>query len=130
CVLFNYKDGGLQSDGGYGFGPLVAALVDTPRRPDLIYFCEGKHYADRGQRGLLLAAKALSDHFGVPYVGLLGYMERAPLPPAIFFNPNVLTLLPPWHGHGRHHDYHDQRNIAHFAVPGTGTGHEPDAEFH
>lgn len=129
CVLINYQNGGLQPGGGYDFAPLIAAFADSPRQPDLIFYCEAKHYADRGGTGLLLAAQAISDKFGVPYIGLLGYMERAPLPPAFFYNPNVLTLLPPWYGHGSHHDYQDQRNVAHFAVRGAAAPGEPDVEF-
>src|SRR6266545_5203133 len=119
CVLFNYENGGLQPHGGYDFGPLQAALADSPHRPDLIFFCEAKHYGDHGGKGLLLAANAIADRFDQPYVGLLGYMERGPLPPAIFYNPTVLALLPAWYGPGSHHDYHDQRNIAHFAARGA-----------
>jgi hypothetical protein len=118
CALFNYESGGLRQD-GYDFKPLQAALADSPRVPALIKLCEGKHYADRGGQGLLLAAKALSEEFRVPYVGLLGHMERGPMPPAIFYDPNVLTLLPPWYGNGSQNDFHDQRNIAHFLVNGT-----------
>ncbi len=129
CVLFNYENGGLQPSGGYDFGPLRAALAASPRRPDLIFFCEAKRYADNGGNGLLHAAKAISDQFDAPYIGLLGYMERGPMPPAIFYNPAVLTQLPPWYGHGSHHDYHDQRNVARFAVRGTAAGGEPDVEF-
>ncbi|SRR6266508_1933363 len=129
CVLINYQNGGLQPGGSFDFAPLIAALADSPHRPDLIFFCEAKHYADRGGTGLLLAAQAISDKFGLPYIGLLGYMERAPLPPALFYNPNVLTLLPPWYGHGSHYDYQDQRNVAHFAVRGAAAPGEPNVEF-
>lgn len=129
CALFNYEGGGLQSDGSYDFKPLQAELAASPRVPALIKLCEGKHYADRGGKGLLLAAKALTDQFGVPYIGLLGYMERGPMPPAIFYNPHVLTHLPPWYGHGSHHDFHDQRNIALFRVNGARGPDSADVEI-
>src|SRR3982750_4474637 len=118
CILFNYESGGLK-DGYYDFEPLKAELAGSPRVPALVKLCEGKYWAERGGQGLLLAAKAISDQFGVPYIGLLGYRERGPMPPAIFYNPLVLTHVPPWHGNGSHHDFHDQRNLAHFRVNGV-----------
>lgn len=118
-VLFNYEHGGLQPDGRYDFAPLVTELAEGPRVPALIKICEGKYWAERGVSGLLLAARAISDQFGVPFIGLLGYLERGPMPPAIFYNPLVLTHVPPWYGHGSHHEFQDQRNIAHFRVNGV-----------
>jgi len=120
CALFNFESGGLQPDGTYDFHPLQAALAHSPRVPALITLCEGKYYAERGNTGLLLAANAIADEFNMPYTAILGHMERGPMPPAIFYNPLVLTQMPPWYGHGSTGDFHDQRNIAHFRVNGTG----------
>ncbi|MEV6349598.1 hypothetical protein [Actinoplanes sp. NPDC051851] len=119
CALFNYEAGGLRPENGYDFKPLQNAMAVSPRVPDLIQFCEGKHYARDGGKGLLLAAKALSDQFGVPYVGLLGYNERGPMPPVIFYNALKVLHLPPWHGHGSVNAFADQRNIGHFLVRGA-----------
>lgn len=130
CVLYNYEDGGFR-DGRYDFGPLQDALAETPDRPDLLFYCEGKHFAANGYKGLLLAAKALSDRFSQPYIPLLGHMERGPMPPVLFYNPTLLTHLPPWYGHGSNteHDFGDQRNIARFAVRGTGGPDRAETEF-
>ncbi len=116
CILFNYEHGGLQTDGHYEFEPLQRTLADCPRRGDLVFLCEAKSYGDKGKTGLLLAAKAISEVFDAPYVGLLGWLDRGPIPPAIFYNPQALTHLPPWYGAGSYDAYADQRNVAHFAV--------------
>jgi hypothetical protein len=128
CVLFNLEAGGW-TDGHFDFEPLKAELAEGPRTPALVKICEGKYWAERGGKGLLLAAKPISDQFGVPYIGLLGYLERGPIPPAIFYNPLVLTHVPPWHGHGSHHEFQDQRNIAHFHVNGVPGPNGDDLEI-
>jgi hypothetical protein len=62
-LLFNYEAGGLQPDGCHDFTPLVAELAEGPRVPALIKIYEGKYWPERGGKGLLLAAKAISKHF-------------------------------------------------------------------
>ncbi|MFG1918120.1 hypothetical protein [Micromonospora sp. NPDC048898] len=127
-ALFNYQDGGLRPDTGYDFRPLQQAFADVDETPALILFCEAKQYRDNGSRGLYMAAEALSDALGVPYVGLLGWMRRGPLPPATFYNPDLLTLRSWWHPDDPG-VYDDKRNVARFAVRGSGQRSDDRAEF-
>ncbi|TCB91617.1 hypothetical protein E0H26_25355 [Micromonospora zingiberis] len=116
--LFNFQDGGRRADGSYDFDRLRRAFAgETPAA--LIVLCEAKHYGDDGQAGLFAAADVLSDELGVEYCAELGWCERGPYPPAVFYDPQVLKLLR-WHGRSR---YADKHNLAHFRV------HDSDREF-
>lgn len=44
--------------------------INTYRCVGLIQICEGKYWAERGGKGILLAAQAISDQFGFPFVGV------------------------------------------------------------
>jgi hypothetical protein len=114
-ALFNYRDGGQQPNGPYDFQPLQHAFAQSGAVPALILFCEAKQYRDNGSRGLYGAAEALADELGHPYMGVLGTLRRGPLPPAIFFNPNVLVLRQ-WFDDRDPNAYEDTLNLAWFAV--------------
>ncbi len=114
-ALFNYENGGRLPDGGYDFLPLQRAFAQTEVKPGLILFCEAKNYRDNAGEAKYAAAEALSEELGVPYCVELGSMKRGPMPPAIFYNPEILTLRRWW----QENDpgaFDDQRNVARFAL--------------
>ncbi|MET0494312.1 MAG: hypothetical protein ABW000_14390 [Actinoplanes sp.] len=128
-ALFNYEAGGSAGPhGGYRFEPLQQAFADLDETPALILFCEAKRYRDNGNAGLHAAAEALCDELGVPYVGVLGSTDRGPIPPAIFYNPNVLTLRR-WCNPDDPAVFDDQRNVARFAINDSGPVRETRREF-
>ena len=127
-ALFNYQDGGRQPDGGYTFRPLQRAFSSLEVPPALILFCEAKNYRDRAGEAKYAAAEALSDQLGVPYSVELGSMSRGPLPPAIFYNPDVL-ILRRWWNQDDPGVYDDQRNVARFAVRSSGATAARRIEF-
>jgi hypothetical protein len=117
----NYQAGGYH-DGTFDMRPLqqTFAVLDTP--PALILFCEAKYYRRNHYEGLRLAEKALTKAFDVPYAGLLGTLKRGPIPPAIFFNTELLSCLH-WPGADDPDDpdvFDDQRNYGRFRVAATG----------
>ncbi len=118
-AVYNYEHGGLQPQGGYDLQPLQHAFAGMDEAPALILFCEAKRYRDNGNEGLHAAAEALSDELGVPYVGVLGSLRRGPIPPAMFYNPTVLTLRN-WSNPDDPGGFDDQRNLARFAVNDSG----------
>jgi hypothetical protein len=117
-ALFNYQDGGRQSDGTYNFA-LQRSFADVEAPPALVLYCEAKNYRDHAGQAKYRAAEALADDLGVPYVVEIGAMSRAPMPPAIFYNPNVLVLRS-WWNQDDYGVYEVQRNIARFAVRDSG----------
>ena len=127
-ALFNYQDGGMTADGTYDFTRLQQAFVEVDEAPDLILFCEAKNYRDRAGEAKYAAAEALSDQLGVPYAVELGSMQRGPLPPAIFYNPNVLVLRR-WWNQDDPGAYEDQRNVARFAIRDSGPLADERTEF-
>jgi hypothetical protein len=127
-ALFNYERGGMRADGGYNFGPLQHAFSNVDEPPALVLFCEAKRYRDNGNAGLCGAAEALADELGRPYVGVLGWLDRGPMPPAIFWDPNVLTLRT-WCGPDDRDVHDDQRNVARFALRGSGPERRVRTEF-
>ncbi|MFG1602811.1 hypothetical protein [Actinoplanes sp. NPDC049265] len=121
-ATFNYQSGGHRRTGdGFDMNPLkdAFAVLDTP--PAMILFCEAKFYRHDQYRGLRLAERALTEQFGAPYFGLLGTLERGPMPPAIFYNQNLLTCLH-WPGDDPHDPsvFEDQRNVGRFRSNTTG----------
>jgi len=127
-ALFNYQNGGLQPASGYDFGPLQHAFAGVDEAPALILFCEAKNYRANAGEAKYAAAEALSDALGVPYAVELGSMQRGPLPPAIFYNPNIL-ILRRWWNQDDPGVYDDQRNVARFAIRGSGHVAEERKEF-
>jgi hypothetical protein len=127
-ALFNYQDGGRTANGTYDFTNLQRAFTDVHEPPALILFCEAKNYKDHAGEPKYAAAEALSDQFGVPYVVEIGSMRRGPLPPAVFYNPDVLVLRRWWNQHDPG-VYDDQRNIARFALRGSGPTAADRTEF-
>jgi hypothetical protein len=127
-ALFNYEDGGLQPDGGYDFRPLQYAMAQAEVRPALILFCEAKHYRAHAGKAKYAAAEALSDELGAPYVAELGSMARAPMPPAIFYNPDQL-ILRSWWNQDDPGVFDDQRNLARFVIRDSGPVAETRTEF-
>jgi hypothetical protein len=102
------------------FGKLAAAFAHLTTAPQVIVQCEGRSYAHLGGEGLHGAAAALSKTLGVRYVGLLGHLDRGPIAPAVFYNPETLTVRS-WVGHGAKGVFDDWRNIGWFTVNATGT---------
>lgn len=118
-ALFNFEDGGRLVDGTYDFTRLQRAFADVGTAPSLVLLCEAKNYKDHAGEAKYQAAEALSDELGVPYVVEIGSMARAPMPPAIFYDPRVLVLRHWW----QQEDpgvYEDQKNYAWFAIRGSG----------
>jgi hypothetical protein len=114
-ALFNYQDGGRAADGTYDFFGLQRAFADVEAAPALILFCEAKNYRDHAGQAKYAAAEALSDELGMPYVAEIGSMARAPMPPAVFYNPAILVLRR-WWNQDDPGVYEDQRNLAWFAI--------------
>lgn len=120
-ALFNYESGGFnKTSRRHEFGKLAAAFAHLTTPPAVIVQCEGRSYADLGGEGLHGAAAALSETLGVRYVGLLGHLDRGPIAPAVFYNPETLTVQS-WVGHGAEGVFDDWRNIGWFTVNATGT---------
>ena len=117
-ATYNYQSGGYRG-GTFDMHPLQQAFaaLDTP--PGVILFCEAKYYRREQYRGLRLAEQALSQQLDVPYFGLLGTLKRGPIPPAIFFNTDLLTCLR-WPGDDDPDVFDDQRNYGLFRVNATG----------
>jgi len=127
-ALFNYEDGGASPSGGYDFRPLQRAFAQAETVPALILYCEAKNYRDRAGEAKYAAAEALSDELGVPYAVELGSMARGPMPPAIFYNPNILVLRR-WWNQDDPGVYDDQRNVARFAIRDSDNFPEGRTEF-
>jgi hypothetical protein len=100
--------------------------VDEP--PALVLFCEAKRYRDNGNTGLWEAAEALADELGRPYVGVLGWLDRGPMPPAMFWDPTVLTMRH-WCTPDDPATHDDQRNAARFAIRHSGPERRTRTEF-
>lgn len=127
-ALFNYEDGGQQANHTYDFTKLALAFNTVDEPPALILLCEAKNWRDNAGEPKYAAAEALSDRLGVPYVVEIGSMNRGPWPPAILWNPNVLTLRRWWQPDDPD-TYQDQRNTARFAVRGSRTTAPDRTEF-
>lgn len=127
-ALFNFRGGGRRPDRSYDFSALQDAFraVETP--PALILLCEARGYRDQAGAAKYAAAEALSDQLGVPYVAEIGSVPRGPLPPAIFYNPDILVLRSWWQPDDPG-VFDDQRNVARFAVRDSATISEPRTEF-
>jgi hypothetical protein len=119
-ALFNYESGGFdKTSRRHEFGKLSAAVSHLTTAPAVVVQCEGRSYADLGGEGLHGAAAALSEALGVRYVGLLGHLDRGPIAPAVFYDPDTLTVRS-WVGHGSHGVFDDWRNVGWFTVNATG----------
>jgi hypothetical protein len=127
-ALINYRDGGRKPTGSYDFRPLQQIFADTAEVPALIGYCEAKNWRDHAGEAKYAAAEALSDQLRVPYVVELGWMPRGPMPPAIFYNPNLLVLRRWWQADDPG-GYDDQRNTARFAVRGSSPTADGRREF-
>jgi hypothetical protein len=127
-ALFNYESGGARPSGGYDFRSLQRAVAQAEAIPTLILLCEAKNYRDRAGEAKYAAAEALSDELVVPYAVEVGSMARGPMPPAIFYNPEVLVLRR-WWNQDDPGVYDDQRNVARFAVRDSGPVAEGRSEF-
>lgn len=127
-ALFNYESGGRATDGTYDFTKLQCAFSGLTEPPALILFCEAKNYRDNAGAAKYAAAEALSDELGAPYAVELGWMARGPMPPAIFYRPDLLVLRRWWQADDPG-AYDDQRNVAQFAVRDDGATADQRAEF-
>ncbi|MFV2019377.1 hypothetical protein [Micromonospora sp. LOL_023] len=127
-ALFNYHNGGRTPDGRYDFTPLQQAFADVTAAPALILFCEASRYRDNAGAAKYAAAEALSDQLGVPYVAELGSMRRGPMPPAIFYNPDLL-ILRRWWNPDDPGVFDDQRNVARFALRDSARARDHRREF-
>ncbi|MEV4515168.1 hypothetical protein AB0K00_40195 [Dactylosporangium sp. NPDC049525] len=117
-ATFNYQAGGYH-DGVFTMQPLQRAFADLDTPPALILLCEAKYYRRDQYRGLRLAEQALSRQLGVAYFGLLGTLSRGPIPPAIFYNADLLGKVH-WPGDEDPDVFDDQRNFGRFLVNATG----------
>ncbi|MEU8376101.1 endonuclease/exonuclease/phosphatase family protein [Micromonospora sp. NPDC048894] len=120
-ATYNYEAGGYR-DRSFHMRPLqqTFATLDVP--PAIILFCEAKHYRRNQHEGLRLAEKALTDALHAPYTGLLGTSQHGPIPPAIFYNADLVTHLV-WPGDDPHDPdvFPDKRNVGRFRTNATGT---------
>ncbi|WP_160050875.1 hypothetical protein [Nocardiopsis sp. FR4] len=91
-ALINVQNGGLRHPGGLDqVLPEVFATVEAA--PSLIVVNEARDWAKDGSRLGLRAARVLSDRFGPRYQIRIGHLRRAPVPPAILWDPDQLALL-------------------------------------
>ncbi|GIM94393.1 hypothetical protein [Paractinoplanes toevensis] len=125
-ATFNYQSGGNRSGHGFDMKGLQEAFALLDRAPAVVLYCEAKGYRGQGQRGLFAAAEALSDVLRVPYIGLPGTLDRGPIPPAIFYRADLLTVRG-WPCPSDPDVFDDQRNVARFAV--TASSVMPDVRF-
>ncbi|MEV6638085.1 hypothetical protein AB0M54_45920 [Actinoplanes sp. NPDC051470] len=121
-ATFNYERGGHRKDSDtFDMQPLkdAFAVLNTP--PALVLYCEAKYYRLDQYRGLRLAEAALSEQLGAPYFGLLGTLDRGPMPPAIFYDRSQVTSLF-WPGDDTSDPrvFEDQRNVGLFRSNATG----------
>ena len=119
-ATYNYQSGGCH-DGTFHMGPLQQALAVLDSPPAVLLFCEAKHYRTNQYEGLRLAEQALTQQFDAPYFGLLGTCQRGPMPPAIFYQPDLVTKLH-WPGDNPNDPdvFDDQRNYGRFRANGSG----------
>jgi hypothetical protein len=116
----NYQSGGYY-DGTFHMRPLqeTLAVLDSP--PAVLLFCEAKYFRRDQYRGMRLAERALTQQLDAPYFGLLGTCQRGPIPPAIFYNEDLVTSLY-WPGDDRDDPgvFDDQRNFGRFRANDSG----------
>jgi endonuclease/exonuclease/phosphatase family metal-dependent hydrolase len=118
-ALLNLKGGAMVTPGRYALDRLERISAQLPSPPPYFGLCEAKRYSDEGHTGLLDAAAVLSNVYGRPYVGTLGWSDRGPIAPAFFLDATVLRLAR-WHDGTSHPDYPDARNLAELEVRETG----------
>ncbi|WP_431884890.1 hypothetical protein [Micromonospora wenchangensis] len=126
-ALFNFENGGLRG-GHHYLKPLVDAFREVTTPPALILLCEAKQWQANGNQPLHQAAELLADRFATPYVGVLGHDPRGPMPPAILYDPTLLTLRS-WYDPADRNAFDDKRNVAHFAVRSSGEHPDSRTEF-
>ncbi|MBO4164301.1 hypothetical protein [Micromonospora antibiotica] len=126
-ALFNFENGGLR-DGQHDLHPLVDAFHDVTTPPALILLCEAKEWQTHGNQPLLHAAELLADRFATPYVGVLGHDPRGPMPPAILYDPTLLSLRT-WYDPDDRYAFDDKRNVARFALRTSSERHDSRTEF-
>ncbi|MEU5554096.1 endonuclease/exonuclease/phosphatase family protein [Micromonospora sp. NPDC047793] len=119
-ATYNYEAGGYR-DGTFTMQPLQQTFSTLDVAPAIILFCEAKHYRRNQHEGLRLAEKALTEVLDAPYTGLLGTSHHGPIPPAIFYNADLVTHLD-WPGDDPHDPdvFADKRNVGRFQVNATG----------
>src|SRR4051812_2054642 len=99
-ATYNYQSGGYRG-ATFDMNPLQQAFAVLDTSPAVILFCEAKHYRRNQHEGLRLAEKALTAALNAPYTGLLGTSQQGPIPPAIFYNADLLSRLD-WPGDDPH----------------------------
>ncbi|MGI5243067.1 endonuclease/exonuclease/phosphatase family protein [Dactylosporangium sp. CA-139066] len=119
-VLFNFEAGGYRN-GAFDMQPLRNAFAVLEARPAVVLLCEAKYYRRNEYEGLRLAEQALTEALDAPYTGLLGVHQHGPIPPAIFYNTDLVTNLA-WPGDDPHDPdvFADQRNVGRFRANATG----------
>ncbi|WP_199752752.1 hypothetical protein [Actinoplanes sp. ATCC 53533] len=119
-ATINHEAGGYH-DGTFDMQPLKQTFTGLDTPPAVILFCEAKHYRRHQHQGLRLAERALTEVLGAPYAGLLGTSQQGPIPPAIFYNTDLVTNLN-WPGDDPHDPdvFADQSNVGRFRANTTG----------
>lgn len=91
-ALINIQNGGIRHPGGLD-QVLTEVFATAEAAPSLIVVNEARDWDRDGPRLGLRAAAVLADRFGPRYQLRVGHLHRAPVPPAILWDPDQLTLL-------------------------------------
>ncbi|WP_116246867.1 hypothetical protein [Nocardiopsis sp. FIRDI 009] len=89
-ALVNIQDGGRGYDRVAEFVDPLFAPVTTP--PGVVVVNEATGWRNRGMRRGLDVAHHLRTRYGPAYQLLVGHLDRSDHPPAILYDPDVLTL--------------------------------------
>ncbi|WP_249352227.1 endonuclease/exonuclease/phosphatase family protein [Nocardiopsis akebiae] len=91
-AVVNIKDGGIRHP--LGMDHVLTELFATVKAPPTaVVVTEARDWDKNGTRLGLRATSVLADIFGPRYQIRIGHLERAPVPPAIIWNPDQLALI-------------------------------------
>jgi hypothetical protein len=116
-ALWNYRNGGMISPGNYNFQGLSYAFRHLKEAPAIIVICEAKGWNKADGKPFAHVLRTVSNCFGVPYEGKIGYISRGNFGPAILFDTRRLALS--YWGDIATADADDKVNLARFIVRGT-----------
>ncbi|MFD6094686.1 hypothetical protein ACFVWN_01385 [Nocardiopsis flavescens] len=111
-VTVNVQDGGTTNPAGIEH-VLTQLFAGVEHAPALIIVNEAKHWLGDGHRLGLRVAAILADIYGPRYQIRVGHMGRAPVPPALLWDPALLALTR-WDDPVTSPDNHDMWNRAVF----------------